>query len=332
MKTHLLLLFLFVFTMSGDGQNLVPNYSFELNSGCPDGQDQIYLVDNWFKCSEEKFTTPDYYNSCAPLDGFGIPQSLLQYHEEFRGCDAYLGLYSSSNVTNYREFVGVELNSQLEVGQKYYVSFRTVGGNLQLAEEFFNYSTNNLGVKFTQEQYSPSTPAPLNNQAHLYSSEVITDYENWQRISGSFVSDSSYSYLLIGNFFDDDNTEVVLSECDGCLNGNAYYLIDDVCVSTDSLFCNSIIDNLPCATDVGDVISEKILIHPNPTSGRITVDVPKQRTPVLFFVYSSQGDRIFEQRILPNESQLEIDVSSWPSGLYYVSSPDLNLNARFIRR
>ncbi len=50
---------------------------------------------------------------------------------------------------------------------------------------------------------------------------------NWQKVSGHFVADTAYEYLLIGNFYPDDSTEAVLSEVKDPL-GYAYYYIDDV--------------------------------------------------------------------------------------------------------
>ena len=57
---------------------------------------------------------------------------------------------------------------------------------------------------------------------------------NWTTISGSFISDSAYQYVSIGNFFDDANTTLIQMQ-DTVFDRSAYYYIDDAYVSSDSL-------------------------------------------------------------------------------------------------
>jgi hypothetical protein len=53
----------------------------------------------------------------------------------------------------------------------------------------------------------------------------------WTKVCGSFIADSAYNYLMIGNFYDNTFTDTVECEQYG------YYYVDAVCVSTDSSFC-----------------------------------------------------------------------------------------------
>ena len=55
--------------MHDTGQNLVPNYSFESYSVCPDGCTVIpksYFVDDWIMAT---LGTPDYFNICSNKSG-----------------------------------------------------------------------------------------------------------------------------------------------------------------------------------------------------------------------------------------------------------------------
>ncbi|MDT8411520.1 MAG: hypothetical protein RQ875_03575 [Vicingaceae bacterium] len=178
--------------------NLVPNFDFEQYSSCPTGQDQIHLATGWSKYNPISFT-PDYYNACAPSNGFGVPQSLSLYQEDNRGCSAYAGLVTWNNNGN-RELIGSQLSQPLVVGQKYFMSFKTVMGGGTIGGNYFESPSNNIGLKFSTVLYSTSNPAPINNFAHLRSMNIITDTANWILITGSFIVDSTYNYVMLGNF------------------------------------------------------------------------------------------------------------------------------------
>jgi len=58
---------------------------------------------------------------------------------------------------------------------------------------------------------------------------LLNDSARWYKIEGCFTATSAFSYLTIGNFFDDAHT--ILRPVPGGLIGNPpYYLIDDVVV------------------------------------------------------------------------------------------------------
>lgn len=148
----------------------------------------------------------------------------------------YCGFYTYSAAdTLMREFIGAELVSPLDSGQKYYISFKVSQA------ELVNCSSNKIGVLFTT---SITNPFPVHkNFAHFYTDSIITDTSSWSLLSGSFLADSSYRYIIIGNFFNNTSTDTIMHGSFGC---GPYYYIDDICVSIDSLTCvdisNQIID------------------------------------------------------------------------------------------
>jgi hypothetical protein len=82
-------------------------------------------------------------------------------------------------------------------------------------------------------------------------------------IFGSFIADSAYDHLYLGNFFDTAHTDTIM---DAPLTLGAYYFIDDVCVSSDSVFAFN-------WTPVHEVESEDpIWLYPNPSTGRIYIE------------------------------------------------------------
>jgi hypothetical protein len=79
----------------------------------------------------------------------------------------------------------------------------------------------------------------------------------------------------------------------------------------------------------------KLKIYPNPASGSITVEFPKylkqterksgitsssvsyQWKSALLEIYNIEGHKILEKEIPKSQTQMELDVSSWPSGMYF---------------
>lgn len=214
--------------------NLVPNPSFELTDTCPYsigfnvGNRPLY----WNRWDQ----SPEYFHACAvpPVDALvGVPWNGFTWQFAHDG-DAYvgMGLYT---VDDFRELVGAPLIEPLVVGQTYYVSYWV---NLATEGSYWEtrWACNNQGVLFTMDEHiwsgqTGSGPefAPR-NYAHVNNPTIITDTANWTLVSGSFVADSAYRYIVLGNFFNDALTDTV-HLAPGQPSLAAYYLYDAICVS-----------------------------------------------------------------------------------------------------
>jgi len=226
-------------------QNLVPNPGFEDTISC---NEPTY----WISFGQ----STDYYNICIPSSGNGVPDNGSGHQYPSSG-NAYGGLFTEAGIPNYREFYGTPFITMLIQGTKYFISVK-----VSLAENS-NCATNNLGFRLSTIPFSYSNSAPINNTASIFSQNIIEDTANWIVVSGTVIADSSYQYLIIGNFFDDQSTDSIVFSFTGC---NAYYYIDDVCVSPDSLECDlnpEGIYNLP---------QQQIAIYPNPATEQLIVD------------------------------------------------------------
>jgi len=216
-----------------------------------------------------------------------------------------VGLYTyESSASNLREFVGTQLSSALTVGTKYYVAFKA---NLAIdTNHVFTYATNNLGVRFSTVPYSFSNPEPVNNSAQIFDASVITDTLGWTIVKGSFIADSAYRYVAIGNFFDDSHTAVVYVQ-DTLYDISAYYYIDDVYVSTDSL------DGIDTHT-----VSNALNIFPNPATDYFTVQIPGAPAgqEALFTVYDVLGKTVDEERGSFSEGKYLLYRNGMRSGVY----------------
>ena len=300
--------------------NLVPNFGFNSNSSCPTTGDQAEFCNGWSKYCTSSFT-PDYYNACAPSYTMSVPNSFFTYQTDHRNCGAYMGLATwSLTIANEREHIGIQLGQPLVIGQKYYLSFYTVRGGFN---DNSDSPSNNIGLRLSTVTYSPSNPAPIDNFSHLRSVSIISDTANWVRISGSIVADSAYQFLMVGNFYDDVNTDTTTLNCGTCSNYISYYLIDDVCVSTDSTLCNGGIDALPCTLSIEEnSFINSISIFPNPTSNFVTINSDLQ-SAFDVEVYSTIGQLLYIKKNIA-ANNLKLDVSPFNKDLLFIKITSQN--------
>ncbi|MCE9537828.1 MAG: T9SS type A sorting domain-containing protein [Bacteroidetes bacterium] len=303
MKKYIYLLFLgLCFIINSNAQSLVPNYSFETYSVCPNGN-PVNGAEGWGAYRE----SPDYYNSCADISScVSVPSNCTGYQMAASG-NAYQGIICygvNSFDTVLREYLGAQLSTTLAIGQKYYVSFKV---NLPKST---TCATNNIGILLSTIPYSYSNPAPIRNFAHVYSSSIITDTANWVSVSGSFIADSVYQYIMIGNFFDNAHTlkNMLDSQLSICVS---YYFVDDICVSTDSMTCMGI-------TGIKEQeLSPQLTIYPNPSTSTFTIQLPTQQSYTLS-VTDIAGRNVYKNKNATNI--ITIDASRFSSGVYFVKA------------
>ena len=279
--------FVFVWLLSfgsAVGQNLVPNPSFEEHTGCPDADNQVHYAVGW----DSYCLTPDYFNACSPSPHYSVPSNLYgngSYQPAADG-EAYCGFFAQwkwPSYTNVREHIGAQLLSPLVSGKEYHVSIKV---SLAYNGASMVCACSHIGVKFStvsHEVYGDTVTSPLvNNHAHIYTTSVITDTVNWVTVSGSFVADSAYEYVVIGNFFTDDmvDTFLLVPSYPFCY---AYYYLDEVCVSEDPEVCG-------LGTAVGDMTgSSGISAYPNPFSSFTDVHLTQPNADIEVALLDMQG-------------------------------------------
>ena len=158
-----------------------------------------------------------------------------------------------------------------------------------------------MGAKFSTSSYSTSNPPPQNNFSQIYSNAIISDTANWTRIFGSFIADSVYTHIIIGTFFDNSNVSIIdLFPA----NNSSYYFVDDICVSTDSLFSLNY-----TYTNVPELLQEHISIYPNPISNYINIDLPALKESFEIKIHNVLGQEIFFKQ-KAKTSHIQIDISN----------------------
>ncbi|TNE53432.1 MAG: T9SS type A sorting domain-containing protein [Bacteroidetes bacterium] len=313
----------FLFNMSVLGQNLVPNPSFEDTVSCPTTDNQLSLSVGW-----EAFGSVEYFNRCSSSPDVGVPNNWGGFQEPATG-DSYVGIFTagddtfgySCNNSSYcdsREYIGQYLSSPLTIGTKYFISFKT---SLSISSTIFcNCATDKIGLMFSvgKPSFTMPTTTLIKNSAHIFTPSVVTDSTGWTTIQGTFVADSAYQYFVIGNLFDDPNTNIQIM--DGNTYCNSYYFIDDVCVSTDSLTCvNSVgIDDTPFNQNTFNV-------YPNPATNQITVENLQLGDAYQILIYNSLGQLLHSEKEVQAANN-KIDINTFSNGLLLINIKSENQN------
>lgn len=291
-------------------QNLVPNPSFEEYENCPNNLGQVYNVSGWASTR----LSPDYFNACSS-GGFNspsVPHNYWGYQIPSSG-NAYCGFAARYGPDNIREFLGASLNQSLQSGTEYFASFKV---SLSFKDtNSLSCAVNNLGMLLTMNQYSEANPAPICNCAQVYETSIISDTSAWITVSGSFIADSNYTFINIGNFFSDLLTDSIQIHGQVC---DAYYYIDDVCLSADSNYCYNYhytsVDNIKNINNIN--------IYPNPFCNDLTI-ADQSQICLEFSVFSFLGNELlhssFDRSIIHH-----IDMNILPKGTYILKILKIN--------
>ena len=203
-----------------------------------------------------------------------------------------------------QEMIHTQLSNPLTTGVKYYISFKIRSRIDQLGE--LNMVVDKIGAKL-----STGANALIDNSAQLYTSTIVTDSTNWTTVAGSFVADSAYTTLFVGIFFEkaNINSSIVVP----ALTNRAYYYLDDVCLSTDSLECDGFVS-------INEIDKNNVVqMYPNPTSGIATIEA-EAKQPLDLQVYNVSGQLLFTEQI--SAGQHEVDLNQYDSGVYFYTLSD----------
>jgi len=292
-------LFFFLPSQFCFAQNLVPNPSFEDTVACPYATDQVNLAQGWYHVSQ----TPDYFNSCTSVMQVSVPSNALGYQSAHSG-NAYCGMFCYYP-SSYREYIGAQLTTPLVIGQQYFVSFYlSLSGGLG-----YTKGCNKFGCKLSTVPFIYNSLIPDNN-AMFHSDSIVADTVNWIFIIGSFIADSAYNYIALGNFFDNSQTDTLGM---GPNSLYSYYYIDGICLSTDSLFCTGEI-----IKDVNALEKEiDFKISPNPCSTFFSIYSKEKITSMKLF--NLLGEEILiDSNSIPASSKREINISHYKKGIYFL--------------
>lgn len=290
----------------------MPNGSFENYTTCPNSTSQLSYTGNWMFVG----ASTDFYNACSPQGNMSVPSNIYGYQDGYDG-SGYIGMIAYAvgdfqQENAFREPAGTYLTQPLTIGQKYYLSFKAA---LTINNFESGGACNKLGAKLSTVAYSNSNPTPVDNFAHVYTDSIITDTVNWTIISGSFIADSAYSFISIGNFFDSLNTQY--TDFNGLwYTETAYYYFDDIRLSTDSNFVLSV-------NQKNDSYSVIFSVYPNPASDFVNLTFEDNEVHTVV-IYNSIGEVVLMKSL---KQQSTLNISTLSRGIYYIQT---SYNNKFI--
>ena len=301
------------------GQNLVANGSFEDYSICPDNGGQLDYAIGW----EVNAYTPEYFNACASGSEVGVPTNIYGHQEAATGV-AYAGIitYSEDGLVPepelHREHFGRYLSEPLAPGIPVHLSFKVSPALFGQSIVTTKWTCRGVGMRFTMGPLDPWNPLPPTNSAALYLEWPVLDTSAWLTVSGTFVPDSAYEYIIIGNFFSDSLSTPALVDSTGNF-GVAYTYIDDICVSVDPGVC-----------DVGSGLTESVNlindIWPNPATDLVSIELKGSLvSPLIVELFDATGILVMRVPVQSGCTQLSISLAGLPVGLFYVKCVGSNL-------
>jgi hypothetical protein len=303
MHKHLFFVLLLIICFSGaSAQNILRNPNFVEKYDCPQYLDELFKCKYWRSPTK---STPGYYNSCYDTiagmgPGPGVPQSWWAYQHS--NDNAYVGIYGL-HYGGYREYIATTF-SPLIPGETYRVSMR-----ISLADSVAIASAG-LGVYFYKDavpDYHTHGRIFVMPQVDYTHYGIIVNDTEWVSLVGTFVADSAYTNLVIGNFHSD--TDVMkLSVTIRPGKKINYYLIDSVA--------------LEMVEDAGigiyNAVTATIAVYPNPAGGRYTFSFGRIADYNLT-LYNAVGVAVVKKEHVV-QKDITIERGSLPAGHYFYTA------------
>lgn len=318
MKCTCVLAFAISGSVAVTGQNLVPNGNFEEYTECPDYVVQVDRCVGWDRAA----WSPDYFNACDTTivagvsNWVGVPENFVGFQPAYSG-NGYMGMITYLDSTFLpdpeilREHIGTYLSEPLIPGTPVYISFRASATFGNGFNDRPKYVCSGLGIRFRHGPLDLFNPQASDNEAAVFMDEVLMDSLGWVLVRGSYVPDSAYDYLVIGNFFDRYHCEPTLVN-EQANEGVAYSYVDDVCVSYDS--------SAYLTTDVHSGLEvAELHIAPNPCGSECRVHVNGQ-APGRFRlgVFNPDGNAVPQSLLSAGEKDWLLNVRNLADGVYVI--------------
>ncbi len=243
--------------------NLVPNPGFELLAKKPVGwmANKYEFHETMALWTSPNLGSPDVLvNELLPnlwpprphvsMDGYRARSGKNMVGIKTWGC--------GQRVMHCKEFLQVKLTEPLQPGKSYELE-------LWVSVLHNGVKANKLGAGFSRQFLADASAQKIGTVRPVaYFTEIVAPGLNeWWPLRYTFVADSSWKYLLIGNFFPDSSTAVDTSASE---IPYAYYLIDDVSLRKINTFDNlkpEQVSNIPILLDAVYFESDKAELLPD---------------------------------------------------------------------
>jgi len=215
-------------SVAQEGENLVPNGSFESTDGKAKKLSMIESATGW--------TSPTGARADLYVPGkvaeINVPENLYGKEDAREGAN-YAGIVAFSYGNKIpRTYLTARLAAPLKKGMKYCVKFY-----VSLAEAS-KYASNNVGANFSKKPFATEEKSTIKDVTHVLSAEndakKINQTYRWYQVCGVYEAEGGEKFLTLGNFFADDQTKSENNKKPKDMKNDqiiaAYYYLDDVSV------------------------------------------------------------------------------------------------------
>ncbi len=277
-----------------EGQNLVPNNSFEVLDSCNRLIGGIWAeyAHPW---NSPNTGTADLFNSCSTNTTTMMPNNWAGYQYPHSG-NGYAGGCFWGDV--YKEYLQIELDSIMTYQEHYCISFY-----VNLASKAL-WAHNNIGLYISDTMVHDTTSNLLNFTPQINDTNIVSDTTNWTLIYGQYIAHGGERYIIIGNFFSDAVTDSIQFHTGAFVP--AYYYIDDVnvhCCSCDSVNHSGI----------NELAKEEITIYPNPIIDELNVQA-NNYDPTEITLYDLSSRKLLQQTFTNTTT---LNTEQLAKGMYF---------------
>jgi len=268
--------------------NIVKNPNLEEYTCCPNNAAMIYCANEWTQpIVGVDGSTSEYLNTCG-VDSLIMP-SLLPYfqHAYFGRGYAGIRIYDYFPPSANREYIQGSLSEPLFAGQCYYCEF--------WIELFtFNNSSPFVAIDAISVFFSDTLPqkTEFDDMAMYYSAQInnptgriISDTNNWTKISGTFVAIGGEKFFTVGTFKQENEINKIYYG--NPATNRSYYFFDNFSLC-------------PCEDTIPPAEAEPVVYIPNIFSpnGDEQNDMFRVRSEnfetLHLTVYNRWGNKVFE--------------------------------------
>jgi outer membrane protein OmpA-like peptidoglycan-associated protein len=178
-------------------QNLVPNPSFERNSGCPVFSESINKVVAWYRSLA---FSADYFHTCVSPDqirNMGVPCNMFGCREPRTG-NAYAG------ISFINEALTVKLIRPLIKDSIYKVEFFVnLADSSDVATRYLGMYISKWEIRYRTDNRNLISEFILDNPPQIQNprDRYLNDTENWTSINGFYTAKGGEEFITIGGFY-----------------------------------------------------------------------------------------------------------------------------------
>lgn len=219
---QIVIIYLYFFTFSNNvvsqSSNLIPNSSFELFKKLPDDVKQAKeCLISW--TIPNKVGRGEYYHAKCDSKKAGTNKNHFGKQNPHSG-DAYVGLCVAKN---FREFLQVELTSNLIKGETYRIKLF-----ISCADKSRLSTLDEFNILFSNGSFSIPKNENLLVTPEIKFTGNFSNQKDWIELSTTYIANGTEKFLTFGSFMYEDNGEL-----HGKINGifkYAHYFIDDISI------------------------------------------------------------------------------------------------------